>query len=73
VERARGVQADPARLCALQAHIAASPNLRGIRGPYAAGGDARFAEAMALLEKHGLVFDLGAAFDKLHGGSNGRL
>ena len=50
----------------LQAHIAASPNLRGIRGPYTAGGDAKFAEAMALFEKYGLVFDLGATFDKLH-------
>jgi predicted TIM-barrel fold metal-dependent hydrolase len=50
----------------LQAHMAASSNLRGIRGPYTAGSCAKFAETMALFEKYSLVFDLGAPFDKLH-------
>jgi len=53
----------------LLAHIAASPRFRGIRvlgyDLAEVASDARFAEAMGLLAKHGIAFDVGTETDKL--------
>ena len=39
------------------AHLAASPNFRGIRSAFPRGLDGQFLEGFSLLEKHGLSFD----------------
>ena len=41
----------------LQAHLAASPNFRGIRSPFPSDLNADFQEGYALLGKHNLCFD----------------
>ena len=41
----------------LEAHLAASPNFRGIRSPFPSDLNAQFQEGYALLGKHNLCFD----------------
>lgn len=48
-----GAAAEPV----LEAHLAASPNLRGIRSPFPSDLNAEFQEGYALLGKHNLSFD----------------
>ena len=48
-----GAAAEPV----LEAHLAASPNFRGIRSPFPSDLNAEFQEGYALLAKHNLSFD----------------
>ena len=48
-----GAAAEPV----LEAHLAASPNFRGIRSPFPSDLNAQFQEGYALLGKHNLSFD----------------
>lgn len=48
-----GAAAEPV----LEAHLAASPNFRGIRSPFPSDLNAEFREGYALLAKHNLSFD----------------